>query len=700
MRIRRLRIENFRAIENVTIDTESTMIVIAGPNGCGKSCILDSIRFVKSTYGGYDPNEWDQWLGEFQINRQQDPWEMRKLLRNKERIAEIEIVIALHNSERQYLLDKAEQVAEEAALIELQPGMDYRNWRQRIRVIGDQARGFVQQVEARRAQLVEELLSELRKGEHSGLVAIHQNGQVRIQRNLVLESIWKIYDPQIVGLIDYHGSHRHYDREQIGGVNLNLRTQEEQQKQSVLYNYGNKYTNIKTQMATEFVLQTLREHGGNNNTENRESLSETLRELFRKFFPGKEFEGIKTNEKGDLEFAVTVGDGKKHDINDLSSGEKEILFGYLRLRNSTQRQGIILLDEPELHLNPKLIQGLPQFYQKYIGEALDNQIWTVTHSDAFLREAIRSVDTSVFHMKEVSFQDSNQNQVHQILKETEGEEAILEMIGDIAGYRPGGKIVIFEGENSDFDKRMTSRLFPIYERKMNFISGGGKSTVLRLHQALESQEGGPGKGRIFSIVDNDGEDDPDQDKKGRFAWDVYHIENYLLEEAVIFDVLKISTIQETGFSGKEEVVQALRAIAEEQMEELVEHAAREHVHRAVNRAIRLRGGSKKKDPGQRVSGMLKKSIDRLTELANEGLSENELRRIADEQRTSLRDALEQEQWKKRFRGRDILKVFTHRYTKNVRYEAMRDMIVNTMADKGIRPIGMVRILEQIDKAQD
>ena len=66
MRIENLKIENFRA-KKVWIDTRSTMIVIAGPNGCGKSCVLDGIRFIKSAYGGYGPNEWDQWLGEFQI---------------------------------------------------------------------------------------------------------------------------------------------------------------------------------------------------------------------------------------------------------------------------------------------------------------------------------------------------------------------------------------------------------------------------------------------------------------------------------------------------------------------------------------------------------------------------------------------------------------------------------------------------------
>ena len=155
-----------------------------------------------------------------------------------------------------------------------------------------------------------------------------------------------------------------------------------------------------------------------------------------------------------------MSDGKKHDINDLSSGEKEILFGYLRLRNSAQRQSIILLDEPELHLNPMLIQGLPQFYQKHLGEALDNQIWTVTHSDAFLREAIGSADTRVYHMKEVNIEEAGNNQVHQIKREEESQEAVLELIGDIAGYRPGGKIVIFEGENSEFDIRMTGNYFP------------------------------------------------------------------------------------------------------------------------------------------------------------------------------------------------------------------------------------------------
>ena len=295
MRIEELQIENFRAIERVSIDTRSTMIVIAGPNGCGKSCVLDGIRFVKSAYGGYGPNEWNQWLGEFQINRDKDPWEMRKILRDKGKSARIAITLTLHPKERQHLQENSHELAEEIALTQIYPGLQYSNWRQRIRISGRQEQAFLQQVEILTQQLEALLKTEVLNEQHAGCVTIEQSGNVSIARNLVLERIWRIYEPQCVGVVDYHGSHRHYAREQLGGVNLSLKTQEEQQKESTLYNYANKYANIKTQMATEFVLQTLREKGG---VERRESLSETLRELSGDSFPGRNLRALRRTRKG------------------------------------------------------------------------------------------------------------------------------------------------------------------------------------------------------------------------------------------------------------------------------------------------------------------------------------------------------------------------------------------------------------------
>ena len=698
MRFENIQVQNFRAIENVAIDaSKGSMIVIAGPNGCGKSCVLDAIRFVKSAYGGYDDNEWDNWLNEFQISR--DPGEIKKVLRNRNQPAIIKVTVQLHDQEKLYLHEHSEELMEQVAWNQLYPGSNYQNWRQRVRVQGDQNEAVKQQiaqVEGLSRAFASNLRAELAEPDVYGQVTVGTNGQVRIQRNLVLESIWRIYRPQDVGLVNYHGSHRHYAREQIGGVNLNLKTQEQQERQTTLYNYVNKYANIKTQMATEFVLQMMRESTGQD-TPNSDSLQSTMKELFRRFFPGKEFEGVRANERDELEFSVTLSDGQKHDINDLSSGEKEILFGYLRLRNSSQRNSIILLDEPELHLNPKLIRGLPQFYQKHVGEDLNNQIWTVTHSDAFLREALGHVGVRVYHMREAVFGLQDGNQVKEI-GQGEEEEAIFELIGDIAAYRAGGKIVIFEGENSEFDKRMAGTLFPEHERRMNFISGGNKATVRRLHEALE-------KGTeydaslVFSIVDRDDQEQTGDEARGRFIWDVYHIENYLLEPDVIYQVLVNMSLQDTGFEDGTEIEQALRSIAKEQIDGLVEHSVRARAREVIGKEIRLKGGETQSDPAKRVSDQARASIEKLSAAMTEALSEAELKKVAETRKAALEAAVVSDRWKSEFRGRDLLKRFADQYTNGVRYEVLRDMIVRAMADGGVRPPGMLQVLEKIDKAQ-
>lgn len=509
--------------------------------------------------------------------------------------------------------------------------------------------------------------------------------------------MWSIYDPQHVGIVDYHGPQRYFSRESVGGVHLSLKTQEEGQRQSVLYNYAAKYANIKTQMATEYVIHALRRQGGDS-LKGRELLSQTLQELFQRFFPGKEFQGVTANEQGELEFAVNVHGGDKHDINDLSSGEKEILFGYLRLRNSAQRHSIILLDEPELHLNPKLIQGLPQFYEQHVGTELENQIWTVTHSDAFLREAISSGATRVLHMREAGPSMLGHNQIQEISGRREEENAILEMIGDIAGYRPGGKIVVFEGEQSEFDKRMTAKLFPAFDRKMNFVSGGNKATVRRLHQALDSQ---PDRNRMtFSIVDRDdsAKEDSDEDR-GMYTWDVYHIENYLLEPSVIFDVMSRTSLDGTAFENEREVEEALKAIAQDHIEHMVEDWVRARAHQAIRDAIKLKDGTDTIDPAKKVARKVEESAYRISRLVERELSPENLESVSDERRRALTLALrDPAEWKRVFRGRDILATFTKLYGKGMSYQAIRDMIVNAMSERGHRPSGMVRILAAIDNA--
>ena len=115
MKIERLEIHNFRAIDNVVIEADSPMVVIAGPNGCGKSCVLDAIRLVKSIYGGYADNEYGLWLGEFQIEPN-SPNSMKKIHRDKGKEAHIHITLSLHPSEKKFLLSEADELGERTAV--------------------------------------------------------------------------------------------------------------------------------------------------------------------------------------------------------------------------------------------------------------------------------------------------------------------------------------------------------------------------------------------------------------------------------------------------------------------------------------------------------------------------------------------------------------------------------------------------------
>src|SRR4051812_21577512 len=103
MRLARLEISNFKALTYFAIEQPGDAVVLAGPNGSGKSCVLDAIRLLKSAYAGYTPNEWHNWFGEFQINFQQRPQELVRLLQDPARDLEIRGAFTFEQSELEYI---------------------------------------------------------------------------------------------------------------------------------------------------------------------------------------------------------------------------------------------------------------------------------------------------------------------------------------------------------------------------------------------------------------------------------------------------------------------------------------------------------------------------------------------------------------------------------------------------------------------
>lgn len=102
MKIRNIEVKNFKAIKDIKLENLDDTVVIAGPNGCGKSCIFDAIRLVKSLYGGHNQNEWHQWFGEFQINVRTLKEDVKRILNDRTKSLRIAIAFEFSSAEKDY----------------------------------------------------------------------------------------------------------------------------------------------------------------------------------------------------------------------------------------------------------------------------------------------------------------------------------------------------------------------------------------------------------------------------------------------------------------------------------------------------------------------------------------------------------------------------------------------------------------------
>lgn len=626
MKISRLHISNFRGIREVLLEELGTMVIIAGQNGSGKSCIFDGIRLLKSVYGGYQRDEWQQWMGEFQISLTNNPRDYDAIFNDRTKNVIIECSFKLDDEERAFISSHAEELLlEHMWRIELPEA--YTWGMRRMSTFAPHFRDREPAVREKVAQKLPLLTQELAADVIVGKFQVAPGGLPRITNSDLLGVIFSNYRPSEIGLIDYHGAQRHYGRENVQGINLNLDQTAQQRSQFSLYNTASKYGNVKSEMAAAYIKDILAEKTGEARVAS--PLSDTLKELFEIFFPKKKFDGPKPTVDGALAFPVTLETGAVHDLDELSAGEKEILYGYLRIRNSAPRYSIIFIDEPELHLNPRLIRGLPRFYAKNLGTELKNQIWLVTHSDALLREVVGKSEYNVFHMSPSSETPPEQPQIRPLRATSDLDIALVDLIGDLAAYRPNGKVVIFEGGgDSDLDKNVTARLFPELQESANLISGSNKARVRSLRTLLEAATESAGLPFTFHCITDMDTDVPIQGASVKqHSWDVYHLENYFLEATFIRKVLE--SLGSQNLPSTEVIWDELRTCAQETLTQIVRHDLAEFANAHLIAAIDVGTDPKKGDLVGELTGAIERSKSRV-----EGLLAGISRRIGSRRKKS------------------------------------------------------------------
>lgn len=111
----------------------------------------------------------------------------------------------------------------------------------------------------------------------------------------------------------------------------------------------------------------------------REKVAQEINGIFEILDLDIKFVGVSRDERSLPIFANSLGE--EFDINDLSSGEKQLFIRTLAIKMLEPENSILLIDEPEISLHPKWQQKIIEVYKR-IGK--NNQIIVATHSPHIL----------------------------------------------------------------------------------------------------------------------------------------------------------------------------------------------------------------------------------------------------------------------------------------------------------------------------
>lgn len=273
------------------------------------------------------------------------------------------------------------------------------------------------------------------------------------------------------------------------------------------------------------------------------------------------------------------------------------------------------------------------------------------------------------------------------------ERVVIDLVGDLAAYRPNAKIVLFEGGGDHaFDVKMTSSLFPRFDAAVNPISAGSKARVAQLHELLElAREGGHLPARFYSITDADG-DFGRSLPPNTFQWDVYHIENYLLSPTHILRVLQEINLNAEPLDTESGVLELLTRAAKLTVPVLVSHELTTHASKSLIDCIDLGFDPKRGD----VGAALAEAADRAkTKILKAPLSKDALSALQSESTRRAEDELQSGRWTTTFRGRDVLRRFCDLAKLGVAYEVFRDLIIARMREAKFEPPGMRDVIDRI-----
>jgi AAA15 family ATPase/GTPase len=529
MKITYLKIENFKNLKHVEMDNIPNLVILAGPNGVGKSSVFEAIGFAKETLQPY--------VGEARFNFSNSKFVRRiadNIISVDANFVSIEMKIALASDEMEYVQKHVKNSDHGDVSKNIKKDNDDKTLSQKLMnpfANHNQGKGENDSDRERASNVVTNEFSLKIKMNRSGESYVYDCPEE-------LRVLFKLHDRNKfgnIGVIEYIDAHRVFTPTIASLEGLEISFDPNAEKEKPFAPGDTKFRKVKSSIAKLMMLdyaiveKELKKGNGLHPNFVRPNISK-LKNLF-KLIPPKELEEVDINAippKYNIKTPLGI-----IDLDHLSSGEKEILFVYTELLRLGLNNSIILFDEPDLHLNEKIQNKVPSILANL---GTNNQIWIGTHSTAIINS---SDSDNIFRLSNFS----DKNQMSKIGVEKDRMDLIYELVGNNT-LTKGEKIVFVEGIEKT-DKYILEKWFDDPQDNLVFVSSDSINQINRINEAsLSLMNKRPRYNYFYCIRDRDFMSNEEYDRytksgKNIFVWKRYHIENYLLHAQALFNVSRL-----------------------------------------------------------------------------------------------------------------------------------------------------------------
>jgi hypothetical protein len=315
-----------------------------------------------------------------------------------------------------------------------------------------------------------------------------------------------------------------------------------------------KYQRLKNTIINALVLDET----------DRDTVKAEFEKIFTGLLRGRRIDKIGINDLGLLSImTIDIASGRPIELDSLSSGEKNVALTFLLIAKSVFKGGLVLFDEPELHLNPAVCRDVLPFMMDEYAIPREIQFILCTHSPEILESAFLRDDCTLLHI----LSSKNMSRVGRtsVDEYANAMQKLGTSVGQSLFY--AGTIVV-EGVD---DIAFLEVAFPTVARKFYITEKGGRKEVEKAVAKIQELEtGGERVSPMYIIHDKD--DDVGNLKSSSavkiLSWPRYCLENFLIDLDVITELLKDASVTRSPIANQGEVHARLKNLAFSQLDEL------------------------------------------------------------------------------------------------------------------------------------